>query len=189
MIVLVPYRRQWPVEFDTIGRRLRLALGERAVRIDHIGSTAVPDLPAKDIIDIQVTVRSLEPAVETALVTAGYKRIERITQDHVPPGHSNGAGEWSKWIFMESPGTRETHIHVRRDGQPNQRYSLLFRDYLRAHPTAAEAYARVKAGLARLHPDNLDAYYEVKDPVCDVILEAAEVWASSTGWVPGPSDC
>jgi GrpB-like predicted nucleotidyltransferase (UPF0157 family) len=62
-------------------------------------------------------------------------------------------------------------------GNPNQRYPLLFRDYLHANPEAAEAYARIKRALARYHADDIDAYYEVKDPVCDLIFQAAELWA------------
>ena len=64
----------------------------------------------------------------------------------------------------------------------------MFRDYLRAAPAAAAAYGRVKAALARLHPADQDAYYDVKDPVCDIIADAAERWAAATGYVPGPTD-
>lgn len=188
MIVLVPYREEWPIEFGEIGRRLRLMLGASALRIDHIGSTAVPHLAAKDIIDIQVTVASLDPAIETALRAEGYNRVERIAGDHMPAGQSKDPADWSKWVFVEPPGGRETHIHVRIAGRPNQRYPLLFRDYLRTHPSVAEAYGQIKAALARLHPDNLDAYYNVKDPVCDIIVEAAEAWAASSQWAQGPSD-
>lgn len=177
------------MEFRRIGERLRGALGQQAMRIDHIGSTAVPGLVAKDIIDIQVTALSLDPEIDSALRIAGYRRVERITADHVPPGQSQGPFEWAKWVFVEAPGSRETHVHVRVAGRLNQRYPLLFRDYLRAHPSAAEAYARIKRALARLHPDNPDAYYDVKDPVCDIVVEAAEAWATSTQWIQGPSDC
>lgn len=78
---------------------------------------------------------------------------------------------------------------VRVDGMPNQRFPLLFRDYLRDHPSTAEAYAQAKRALARLHPNDLDAYYAVKDPVCDIVVAAAEAWAASIEWQPGPSDC
>ncbi len=189
MIVLVPFQDGWPGEFREIGESLRTGLGDRARRIDHIGSTAVQGLAAKDIIDIQITVEGLDPAIASVLGAYGYRRIETILEDHVPPGHSDHDGAWAKWLFVEAPGHREAHIHVRIAGRPNQRYALLFRDYLRAQPPVAEAYGRIKAALARLHPDNSDAYYSVKDPVCDIIVEAAEAWAASTSWVQGPSDC
>jgi GrpB-like predicted nucleotidyltransferase (UPF0157 family) len=65
---------------------------------------------------------------------------------------------------------------------------VLFRDYLRTHPVAADAYAQVKLALARLHPTDVDAYYDVKDPVCDLIMQSAEQWAKVVSWEPGASD-
>jgi GrpB-like predicted nucleotidyltransferase (UPF0157 family) len=77
---------------------------------------------------------------------------------------------------------------VRLRGAANQRYALLFQDYLRVHPMGAAAYAQVKLALARYHADDIDAYYDIKDPVCDIIMAAAESWAAATQWEPGPSD-
>ena len=74
---------------------------------------------------------------------------------------------------------------MRAVGAPNQRYALLFRDHLHAAPSAAAAYTQVKSALARLHPDDADAYYDVKDPVCDQIMDAAELWAASRDWSIG----
>ena len=90
--------------------------------------------------------------------------------------------------FSRLRGQRPTHLHVRAQGRANQRYALLFRDYLRAYPVAAGAYGEIKRALARYHPENWDAYYDIKDPVCDVIWSAAEEWTKMTGWEPGPSD-
>jgi len=59
---------------------------------------------------------------------------------------------------------------------------------LRAFPATAEAYGQVKTALANYHADNMDAYYDVKDPVCDIIIGGAEVWAASTMWQAGPTD-
>jgi GrpB-like predicted nucleotidyltransferase (UPF0157 family) len=74
---------------------------------------------------------------------------------------------------------------VRPAERPNQRYALLFRDYLRGHPAAASAYGQIKQMLApKLERDD---YIDAKDPVCDLIIQSAEVWAES-GWKPGPSD-
>ena len=188
MIRIVPYRADWPDEFAEVGRSLRRELGSLALRIDHIGSTAVPGLAAKARIDVQLTVERLVPAVEDALNRAGYARIERITQDHVPPGADIDAAQWTKWIFSPRNPAQAVNVHARLPGRANQRYALLFRDYLRAHPAAAEAYAQVKRELVAHQFDNSDAYYAVKDPVCDIIMGGAEAWAAATGWKLGPSD-
>jgi GrpB-like predicted nucleotidyltransferase (UPF0157 family) len=188
-IEIVAYDDRWRVEFRDIAARLRMALGDLAVRIDHIGSTSVPGLPAKDRIDIQVTVISLDAeAIAATLSPLGYALQGRIADDHVPPGQSSRPEKWKKLFFEHPAEQRPTNLHVRQAGLPNQRYALLFRDYLRTDPLAAGAYARVKEALARLHPDDTDAYYDVKDPVCDIIMAAAERWAADTGYVPGLSD-
>ena len=85
-IAIVSYDDRWLAEFQRIATALRAALGELAVRIDHIGSTAVPGLAAKDVIDVQVTVAALEAAaITTALAPLGYTLRDEITRDHVPP--------------------------------------------------------------------------------------------------------
>lgn len=188
MIKIVPYRPSWREEFVVIGKTLRQALCKLALRIDHIGSTAVSGLAAKDLIDIQITVESLAPAVEEALQRAGYKRLEHITQDHLPPGATTDIAEWTKWFFKPSSQEQAINVHVRLHGRANQRYPLLFRDYLRAHPPIAEAYGQVKQALVAHQFDNQDAYYDVKDPVCDIIMGGAEAWATTTGWRLNPSD-
>jgi GrpB-like predicted nucleotidyltransferase (UPF0157 family) len=187
MIEIVKYQPGWPAEFKEIAAELRLALGELALRIDHIGSTSVPGLAAKDRIDIQVTVSALTPAVQMALEAIGYNRSTKISADHLPPGCIDES-QWRKWFFSAPKERRPMNLHVRVAGYPNQRYPLLFRDYLRTHPDAAEAYARIKKALAQYRADDIDAYYEIKDPVCDLIAQAAEAWAERSGWQPGPSD-
>jgi len=187
LIQIVPYRDEWPREFRVIAAGLRAALGDRALRIDHIGSTAVPGLPAKDIIDIQITVSELDEEIESALAGIGCGPDEHLRRDHRPSGAAGPENDWEKWYFREPAGGRPTNTHVRVAGRPNQRYPLLFRDYLRAHPFTAAAYAELKrrlaAGLA-----NPRTYPDVKDPAVDLIYLAAEEWATATGWQPGPSD-
>jgi GrpB-like predicted nucleotidyltransferase (UPF0157 family) len=188
-IVIVPYDARWPAEFDQIGTALRQALGGLALRIDHIGSTAVPGLAAKDIIDVQVTVAMLDAAaIGSALAPLGYTLHEGFVTDHVPPGWDTAPAEWQKHYCHVPAGHRPTHIHIRAAGRANQRYALLFRDYLRAAPNAAAAYGQIKEALACLHPTDEDAYYDVKDPVCDLIMDAAQRWAVLLGYAPGPSD-
>ncbi len=189
MISIVPYKSTWPDEFAQTGKRLRAALGDLALRIDHIGSTSVPGLAAKDLIDIQITAQTLAPGIEEALWQVGFNRSEHYTSDHVPPGAVADPLEWTKWFFKPPSTQKAVHVHVRLQGRANQGYPLLFRDYLRAHPSTAEAYAQVKLALVAHAFHDQDAYYDVKDPVCDIIMAGAKAWASATGWNLGPSDC
>lgn len=188
MITILPYRREWSEQFVSLGRELRNALRALALRIDHIGSTSVPGLAAKDVLDIQVTARALTTEVDDAVNRAGYERLTHITRDHVPPGGAEDPEQWSKWFYNQRGDGRRVNLHVRVAGRANQRYAVLFRDYLRANPAMAGAYGQVKLALAAHHADDVEAYYAIKDPVCDVIMGGAEGWAAATGWVPGPSD-
>lgn len=183
-IVIQPYREQWPSEFASLQDQLSGALGEVADRIDHIGSTSVPGLAAKDIIDVQVSVADLHDSrLAPAFEQLGATETD-ITSDHVPSGYQHEPAAWEKRYFRPPGSWRATHLHVRQSDRPNCRYALLFRDYLRHSAPAAAAYAQVKVALARLHPEDPEAYYDVKDPVCDVIMGAAEEWASTTSWTP-----
>jgi GrpB-like predicted nucleotidyltransferase (UPF0157 family) len=181
-IVIEPYSEKWPSEFASVDGRLREALGDVAVRIDHIGSTSVPGLAAKDIIDVQIAVLDLDdPRLAGAFGQLGATATD-IATDHVPSGDQSGPSAWEKRYFRPPTSWRPTHLHVRETGRPNFRYALLFRDYLRHSAAAVAAYAQVKVALARLRPDDVDAYYDVKDPVCDLIMDAAERWATDVAW-------
>ena len=187
-VQVVEAKASWPAEFTALAAALRRALGDTARRIDHIGSTAVPGLAGKDRIDIQVSVLSLDAVdVSEAITSLGYRGFEGMQSDHLPPGAIGSDTDWRKRFFSSPPGERGVNIHVRESGRANERYALLFRDYLRAHPNAAAAYAELKRRLAvelrdpRVYPD-------VKDPACDLIAVAAEDWAAQTDWAPGPTD-
>jgi GrpB-like predicted nucleotidyltransferase (UPF0157 family) len=185
MVTIVEADSGWAHEFMAIEAELRQAIGSDARRIDHIGSTSVPGLPAKDVIDVKITVaneRALE-RVPSALHERGWRREPDFVRDHEVPGVSTNLSEWMKVFFDEPKGRRPIHFHIRIDGRANQRYALLFRDFLRAHPDAAAAYAQVKRGLASLAPDS-GSYADAKDPACDLIYFAAERWASEQGWMP-----
>lgn len=186
MIVIEDYRTSWPAEFAAIGAKVRKALGERALAIHHIGSTAVPGLAAKDVIDLQVTVENLDVPIQADLESVGFVRHPTIEQDHSPPGMTLEARELEKRLY--SGTERRANLHVRVAGRFNQRYPLLCRDYLRAQPMAANAYAEIKRQLARRFPEDVASYYAVKDPVFDVIMAGAGVWAESVGWVVPVSD-
>ena len=187
MVEIVPYSTSWPVEFRKIASLLRRGLGGLGLRIDHIGSTSVPGLPAKDIIDIQITVARFDDQLIGAMTALGYTQPGGVWRDHCPPGFTGAETEWQKLVFLQPPGQRRTNTHLRVQGRANQRYALLFRDYLRAHPAPAAAYAELKRRLAQ-HLADPQTYPEVKDPAVDLIYLAAEEWAAVTHWRPGPSD-
>lgn len=197
-IEIVGPLERWPEDFRRAAARIRGAFGPLALRIDDIGSTSVPGLPAKDIIDIQVTVADLEPEgpVVAALTSLGLWFRDDLRQDHEPPGAGAAAGGWAKlYGISPRPAAGEAppdgpplHVHVRAAGSANQRYALLFPDHLRLESAMAAAYADVKRALAAASPDDWDLYYAVKDAVCDIVMGSAERWAAATGWAPGPSD-
>ena len=186
-VKIVPYNEDWPAEFQEIAQVLRRSLGDSAQRIDHIGSTSVPGLAAKDVIDIQITVAKYDGRLVEDLIRLGYAQSGSVWNDHVPPLLVGSETEWEKLYFHAPQNQRRTHTHVRVMGRANQRYALLFRDYLRRHPATAEAYAELKRRLAVCLAEP-DTYPDVKDPAVDLIYFAAEDWANATNWQPGPSD-
>jgi GrpB-like predicted nucleotidyltransferase (UPF0157 family) len=186
-VEIVPYKNSWPSEFHAIAAILRQGLGDSALRIDHIGSTSVPGLAAKDVIDIQITVPALDQKILVAMQAISYTQREGNWRDHRPAHMEGPDTDWEKWLFEPPSGQRRTHTHMRVNGRPNQRYPLLFRDYLRTHPSTAESYAELKRCLAQKLADPL-TYPDVKDPAVDLIYLAAEEWATTINWQPGPSD-
>jgi GrpB-like predicted nucleotidyltransferase (UPF0157 family) len=113
----------------------------------------------------QATVASLEPApLVEPLARLGCECPAPDGRDHLPPGGSNEETDWRKIFFLLAAPDRRVHLHVRATGAANQRYALLFRDYLRAHPDAAAAYASLKAKLSELDPPlEPGVYADVKD--------------------------
>ena len=184
------YDPGWPAAFRDVAGGLRAALGDIAVRIDHVGSTSVPGLASKDVIDVQVSVAD-DIALGTAsssLEAEGWSRAAGMNADHQVAGSSTDERDWRKALLTEPPGHRRVNLHVRVEGRPNQRYALLFRDYLRAHPTSAQAYETLKRQLAALLRHDSDRYADVKDAGCDLIYFAAQEWAQTVGWRPVPPD-
>lgn len=184
MIIIHDYNSEWPTEFEAIRLLIVEILGSLALRIDHIGSTSVPDLGAKDIIDIQITVEALTSEVRQRFSEAGYEYWEAITQDHVPLGEDDDPKLWAKFFFTQPKGQRRANVHVRVENNPNQRYALLFRDYLRAHPNSAQTIELIKRELVKRHADDPETYYSIKDPVYDLIWDAALDWSRQINWKP-----
>lgn len=185
-VVIVPYKEEWPVAFQNMGERLRTVLSTCALRIDHIGSTSVPGLGAKDVIDIQVTVQSLDDmdTFRSRMYDQGFRRGAEMQYDSYCGADDADALEWRKCYFREPNGEQRTHIHVREEGRLNQRYALLFRDFLRVNTTVRDAYEIIKQRLSEVFPESIEGYLYIKDPLMDIIFEAASLWAKESGWKP-----
>jgi GrpB-like predicted nucleotidyltransferase (UPF0157 family) len=176
-VIVVPYDPQWSELFSQIGRVLRKALAETAQRIDHIGSTAIPGLDAKPIIDIQISVAALEPLDTYRMPLEGLGYIYRADNP-----------ERTKRYFREAPSQRQTHIHVRRAGSWAEQFALLFRDYLRTHAEEAQRYATLKYRLAEKYGEDRLGYTEAKEPFIWEIMKKADRWSQDSGWEPGATD-
>jgi dephospho-CoA kinase len=174
--VLVPYHPTWPDDARRIITRIQMACGDKALRVDHIGSTAVEGMGAKDVIDVQVTVASLDVADDIAetLTRAGYPRRDDITRD---TPHDDDSAKWHKRFHGAADPGRPANIHVRVAGWPNQRFALLCTDWLRANPDVREDYSSAKRH-ALAAPDYADA----KEPWFLDAYHRAWKWAETTGW-------
>jgi dephospho-CoA kinase len=194
---LVPADPAWPDQARRIAARLRAACGAKALRVDHIGSTAVSGLDAKDAVDVQVTVESLLAADElaAALWSAGYPRIERITADVAKPDarsrverydHTDDPALWQKRIHGSADPGRPTYVHLRVGGWPNQQFALLFVDWLGANPGVRDEYLAVKrkAEQAAAPQGDTADYATAKEPWFLEAYRRAWDWADAVNWRP-----
>ena len=119
----------------------------------------------------------------TPLRAAGFCQGDEFVYDEFPAMAMADPG--LRKLFMREPeGERRAHIHVRELGRFNQRYPLLFRDYLRASTAVRAEYEVVKRRAAQLFPESIDGYSFLKDPIVRIIYEAATLWATMVGWMP-----
>lgn len=179
----------WREEGLAWARRVRTVLGALAMDIDHVGSTAVPGLPAKDVLDIQALVYDLDEctAAIAALKAAGFM-FEAGKRGETPrPGYPDHPDCWDRLLFRSPKDARAAVLHLREVGTAGARVTLLLRDFLRADELARAQYGALKLGLAR-HVDSERAYQALKAPFVAVTLQLAEAWAAQTRWRPGQSD-
>ncbi|HWI65343.1 MAG TPA: GrpB family protein [Symbiobacteriaceae bacterium] len=164
-ITVVPYRPEWQAEFRGYRDRVAAALGDVAVSIDHVGSTSVPGLAAKPIIDLDVAVAdaSVIPLAIERLAAIGYV-------------HEGDLGIPGREAFINPPGTPRHHLYVCTVDNPEYQRHLLFRDYLRAHPDEAAQYGELKQELARRFPYERETYWRGKTELVLAILERARAW-------------
>lgn len=175
----------WPAEGRRLVAKVADAVGDRVVRVDHIGSTSVPGLIAKDVVDLQIGVRSLAdadaPDVVADLVARGFVRSEGNDGD--TPHGDHPAASWNKRFFGSMDPGRVAHLHVREMGSPGWEFAMLFRDWMRADDTARDAYAAQKRRLLDATSTTSD-YVAAKEPWFDTAYGAAYAWARRTGWRP-----
>ena len=164
---VVPYDPGWPAAFEAEAIRLRTALGALALRIDHNGSTSIPGLGAKPIIDIQVSVATLQP------IAAYGERLQAIGYVHVP--HPDDS--FCPFFHRPSRWPHTHHVHLVQAGGAEERRTLAFRDYLREHPDAAREYEQLKRDLAmQLAPidrESRETYARAKTDFIEQIVAMA----------------
>ena len=187
--IVADYRQDWPARAAALITELYAGLGPHAVLIEHIGSTSIPGMAAKDVLDLQVSTTDLEAAAsafDPMLHDLGFER-SRYERDHVPAGRQDDPDLWAKRLWTrKSQPAGDVNLHVRLRGSPNERLALLFRDWFRAHAGAVPAYAGFKQALSAMST-GIGDYADTKDWVVDVVNVAAEEWAAATGWrVPEP---
>ncbi len=163
IVKLVPYSPEWPRLFAQEERLLRAAIGAYVVDIQHVGSTAIPGMEAKPIIDIAVGLRRLED-VEKCI-----EPLERLGYEY------KGEEYPGSFFFAKGDPSRRTHyLHMVEWDSEAWRSYVRFRDYLRQHKEVAEEYARLKRELARKSRGNRDLYTPGKAEFVQSVLRMAE---------------
>jgi dephospho-CoA kinase len=189
--VLVPYREEWAQQAARIMARLMRVAPGRFLAVDHIGSTSVPGLAAKDVIDLQIAVTSLDDADSAAplLAEAGFPLVPGAGSDTPKPAEPD-PGLWQKRFHANADPGRPVNLHVRVAGSPGWRYALMFRDWLRDEPAARRFYAEHKEDLVGRFAGSgsTRAYAEAKEPwFTDVAWPGMCAWAERTRWEPPSS--
>jgi len=164
-LIVRAYQGSWPQEFEQEAAGLRTVFGDQLVDIEHIGSTAVPGLTAKPIIDMIPVVRDIQLVDELnpQMVALGYEPLGEF-------------GLPGRRYFRKGGDERTHHAHVYEMGNSEIQRHLAFRDYLRTHPADARRYGDLKTRLAAAHPDNWDAYMDGKDAFVKALEAEALKW-------------
>lgn len=169
----------WPEQAARLIRRLDDAIGRSTIRIDHIGSTSVLGLPAKELIDVQVTVADLPTARDVAERARGAGFVLAAGDWSAPDRHGR---QHPDQVVVDADPSRPVNVNVRPASAPVWRETLLFRDWLRAHPDERDAYAAMKRATADGPELHVDDYGLAKRPWISAALDRAEGWAAATGW-------
>ena len=152
-VVVMPYDEQWISAFEKIKRELELALGDLAIAVEHVGSTSVPGLPAKPIIDIDVVIK------DDTVLDDVIQKLGVIGYMH--EGNLGIAGR-EAFCYDHKPHLQKHHLYVCVEYSEELRRHLVFRDFLRSNPKAAARYALVKQKAAQLFPRDMGKYMVYK---------------------------
>ena len=166
-VLVVPYDPQWPAKFERAAREVRAALGESVLVINHIGSTSIPGIHAKPIIDMLAVASDLSriESRSEAMRAIGYE----------PMGEFGIPGR--RYFRRDNAaGVRTEQVHTFADQSPHILRHLAFRDFLRTHPDIAQEYSQLKQRLAAAHRFDIDAYMDGKDPFIRQTQETALEW-------------
>jgi len=167
---IVPYDASWPAQFEKEAATLKSILGDEAIAIHHVGSTAIPGISAKPYIDVLVVVEDLKKVLEyyESMKAAGY----------LPKGNYTGIGE--EFFVIEQNGSWVRNIHVLSEGNPGIDAMLDFRDYLRKHMDDSKAYEDLKVELKQKYPNDYNDYKMQKDIFIKSLKEKVVAWKKST---------
>jgi GrpB-like predicted nucleotidyltransferase (UPF0157 family) len=172
-VEVVPHDPRWRDAFDAEAKRVAAALGPDAVAIHHVGSTAIPGIHAKPVIDLLVEVRDVAAidARSAMMESIGYE----VMGEYGIPGR--------RYFRKDDPrGTRTHQVHAFLAGSGEVERHLAFRDYMIAHPADAQRYGELKRKLAEQYPRDMDGYMDGKDGfIKEMDRRAAEWRSSSTG--------
>lgn len=166
-VIVTPYQSSWPEAFQEEKEQLKTIFGDRLLAVHHIGSTSVPGLSAKPILDILPVVDSLDgiEAFDAAMEQIGYEAKGEFGM----PGRR---------YYRKGGDNRTHHIHLYADGNPKIMRHVVFRDYLRQHPEEVEAYSAIKERLAHQYPEDISAYIAGKDSFVKTMEQRALAWWS-----------
>jgi GrpB-like predicted nucleotidyltransferase (UPF0157 family) len=181
-VEVVPHRDEWMAEYDLLADELRdLELAPMGM-IEHVGSTSVPGLAAKDVIDVQIRVPTInEEAFVARFAEIGFRRRPEEWNNI----EATRTGPVPKLVFARPAGARHANIHVRTDGSAGARDTVLFRDFLRSQPSMRQAWSDFKVAVVRAVPKiDLASYGQIKQPAWHVLMYAADAWAAKTSWSP-----
>ncbi|MFQ4144833.1 GrpB family protein [Chlorogloeopsis sp. ULAP02] len=172
-VEVVPYNQNWQEVFATESKQIALAFSENVVAVHHIGSTAIPQIHAKPIIDILVEVKDITKVDEhnSAIEALGYEVMGEY-------------GILGRRYFRKhnQAGIRTHHIHAFEVGSVQIERHLTFRDYMIAHPEDAQKYSDLKCELAKKYPDNIESYMDGKDGfITQMDIKAAQWRALQIG--------